>query len=63
MDEAIDTQFPFSEIYQAGREFFLLAAKEYAATFDSTKLAEQARSDARLTMSADIEAVRRSVSP
>jgi len=47
MDEAIDTLFPFSEIYQAGREFFLLAVKgTLPPAFDLTKLAEQARSDA-----------------
>jgi hypothetical protein len=47
MDEAIDTLFPFSEIYQAGREFFLLAVKgTLPPAFDLTKLAAQARSDA-----------------
>jgi len=47
IDEAIDTLFPYSEIHQAGREFFLLAVKgTLPPAFDLTKLAEQARSDA-----------------
>lgn len=47
MDEAIDTLFPFSEYYKAGREFFLLAVKgTLRPAFDLTKLADQARSDA-----------------
>jgi predicted phage-related endonuclease len=46
MDEAIDTLFPFSEIYQAGHEFFLLAVKgTLPPAFDLTRLAEQARAD------------------
>jgi hypothetical protein len=47
MDEAIDTLFPFSETYQAGREFFLLAVTgTLPPGFDLTKLAAQASSDA-----------------
>lgn len=47
MDEAIDALFPFSEIYQAGHEFFLLAVKgTLPPAFDLTRLAEQARPDA-----------------
>ena len=47
LEEAIDTLFPFSEFYKAGREFFLLAVKgTLRPAFDLTKLAEQARSDA-----------------
>ena len=47
MDDAIDTLFPFSEFYKAGREFFLLAVKgTLRPAFDLTKLAEQARADA-----------------
>jgi hypothetical protein len=46
-DEAIETLFPFSEYYEAGREFFLLAVKgTLRPAFDLTKLAEQARSEA-----------------
>ena len=56
MDEAIDTLFPFSEIYQAGREFFLLAVKgTIPPAFDLTKLAAQARSDVASRMSEDLE--------
>lgn len=44
-DEAIQTLFPFSDIYKAGRELFLLAVKgTLAPAFDLKKFAEQARS-------------------
>lgn len=43
-EEAIETLFPFSEYYKAGREFFLLAVKgTLPPAFDLTRLAEQAR--------------------
>ena len=46
-EEAIETLFPFSEYYKAGREFFLLAVQgTLRPAFDLTKLAEQARSEA-----------------
>jgi hypothetical protein len=46
-EEAIETLFPFSEHYEAGREFFLLAVKgTLRPAFDLTKVAEQARSEA-----------------
>ncbi|HJT26887.1 MAG TPA: hypothetical protein VJ784_05685 [Pyrinomonadaceae bacterium] len=46
-DDAIETLFPFSEYYKAGREFFDLAMKgTLRPAFDLTKFAEQARSDA-----------------
>jgi hypothetical protein len=46
MEEAIETLFPYSEIYKAGREFYLLAVKgTLTPAFDLTKLAEQARLD------------------
>lgn len=46
-EEAIETLFPFSEYYTAGREFFLLAVEgTLRPAFDLTKLAEQARSEA-----------------
>lgn len=47
MEEAIDTLFPFSEIYKADRDFYLLAVKgTLTPAFDLIKLAEQARLDA-----------------
>lgn len=46
-EEAIEALFPFSEHYQAGREFFRLAVKgTLRPAFDLTTLAEQARSEA-----------------
>ena len=43
-EEAIETLFPFSEYYKAGREFFLLAVQgTLPPAFDLTKLVEQAR--------------------
>ena|ERR1043166_2091017 len=46
-EEAIETLFPFSEYYKAGREFFLLAVEgTLRPAFDLTKLPDQARSDA-----------------
>ena len=46
-EDAIETLFPFSEYYKAGREFFLLAVEgTLRPAFDLTKLADQARSDA-----------------
>jgi hypothetical protein len=44
MEEAIDTLFPYSEIYKAGREFCVLAVQgTLRPAFDLNKLAEQAR--------------------
>ena len=46
-EEAIETLFPFSEFYKAGREFFLLAVKgTLRPAFDLTKLADQGRAEA-----------------
>ena len=46
-EDAIETLFPFSEYYKAGREFFLLAVEgTLRPAFDLTELADQARSDA-----------------
>ena len=43
-EEAIETLFPLSEYYKAGREFFLLAVQgTLPPAFDLTKLVEQAR--------------------
>jgi hypothetical protein len=48
-DEAIETLFPLSEFYKAGREFFILAVKgTLRPGFDLTKPAEQARSEAEI---------------
>ena len=45
-EDAIETLFPFSEFYKAGREFFDLAVKgTLRPAFDLTKFAEQARLD------------------
>jgi hypothetical protein len=47
MDEAIETLFPFSEFYEAGRDLFRLAVQgTLRPAFDIKRFAEQARSDA-----------------